>query len=636
MVLAADHVVSVPTSAEGIPERTPRWGRPACIALATVAALCYTWSINNDPLEPYYAAAVRSMAASWHDFVFGAFDPAGTITIDKLPGALWPQALSVRLLGAHTWAMVLPQVLEGVGTVLVLYRAVNRLAGPVAAIVAALVLAASPATVALDRGNISDTLLVLLLVLAADAVSASLTSGRQRPLLLAGVWVGLAFQAKMLEAWLVLPALGAAYLLAAPSTALRRARSVVTFAALAGAVSLVWMSAVTLTPAPDRPYVDGSHHNSEFEQVFVYDGLGRFGEQTPLQLLAGQSLGVTMVTTGPPGWKRLVTGSLGRDTGWLLPAALAAGALGFLSRGKRPRGDGVRAATVLWGSWLAVLLVAFSIATTINSYYTAALSPPVAALVGIGVVTAWATRDRLISRAIVGVVVAASTAFAAWLMPTSGTGLPRWLLPIVVCAGAAATLGVVASIPAMAWPRGERGRLGCQLRRDAVAMAALCGALGAMLTVPAIASGSVVLHGEGAFDTPFESASSARDIDNQQTVTLAGVRRSLPGLERARLGAPDLLATETSAIASMFIYASGQEVLPIGGFTGTVPAPTLRQLRTDIANGQFHLVLAGRSRDPRIEWIVTHCQYLGRSVGALSSYFCVPADARVRSKLHGS
>ena len=202
------------------------------------------------------------MAASWHDFVFGAFDPAGTITIDKLPGALWPQALSVRLFGVHAWAMVLPQVLEGVGTVLVLYRAVNRLAGPVAAIVAALVLAASPATVALDRGNISDTLLVLLLVLAADAVSASLTSGRQRPLLLAGVWVGLAFQAKMLEAWLVLPALGlptfwrhrrrlgdglARVVLLAPSP-----------------VSFRWLDvSVTLDTCSRRPYVDGSTGHSD-------------------------------------------------------------------------------------------------------------------------------------------------------------------------------------------------------------------------------------------------------------------------------------------------------------------------------------------------------------------------------------
>ena len=138
------------------------------MVIAALAGLSYAWELGRDPLEPYYAAAVRSMSGSWHDFIFGAFDPAGTITLDKLPGAFWVQALSVRAFGYSTWAMVLPQVVEGVVTVLVLYRAVTRLAGPAAGLIAAFVLAASPAVVALDRGNISDSLMILLLVLAAD------------------------------------------------------------------------------------------------------------------------------------------------------------------------------------------------------------------------------------------------------------------------------------------------------------------------------------------------------------------------------------------------------------------------------------------------------------------------------------
>jgi 4-amino-4-deoxy-L-arabinose transferase-like glycosyltransferase len=152
------------------------------------------------------------MAANWHNFFFGSFDPAGTVTLDKLPGAFWIQALSVRIFGYHTWAIVLPQVIEGVLSVLFLYRAVNRLRGTTAALVAAFILAASPATVGLNRGNIADTAMTLFLVLAADAISAALVSGRQRYLVYAGVWVGIAFQAKMLEAWLVLPAFGLAYL----------------------------------------------------------------------------------------------------------------------------------------------------------------------------------------------------------------------------------------------------------------------------------------------------------------------------------------------------------------------------------------------------------------------------------------
>ena len=182
----------------------------------------YAWGINDATLETFYGAAVRSMSQSWHNFFFGAFDPWGTVTVDKLPGAFWLQALSVRLFGFHVWAVVLPQAVEGTLTVLVLYRAVRRVAGAGAGLAAAAVLAATPVTILLNRGNISDSLLILLLVLAADAATAAFMTGRLAHLLVAGVWVGLAFQAKMLQAWLVLPALFLAYLLAAPTPALAR------------------------------------------------------------------------------------------------------------------------------------------------------------------------------------------------------------------------------------------------------------------------------------------------------------------------------------------------------------------------------------------------------------------------------
>ena len=199
------------------PPDQPAWARPALLAIAVLAAVAYGWGMAGASVEPFYGAAARSMSESWHDFIFGAFDPAGTVTVDKLPGALWMQALSLRVFGFHIWALVLPQVIEGVLTILVLYRAVRRLAGPAAGLTAAAVLAVTPITVLLSRGNVSDSLLILLLVLAADATSAALLTGSLRPLLIAGVWVGLAFQAKMIQAWLALPALAAAYLLAAPA-----------------------------------------------------------------------------------------------------------------------------------------------------------------------------------------------------------------------------------------------------------------------------------------------------------------------------------------------------------------------------------------------------------------------------------
>ncbi|HEX5852176.1 MAG TPA: glycosyltransferase family 39 protein, partial [Solirubrobacteraceae bacterium] len=258
------------------PEGQPSWARPALLAIAALAALSYSWGMGGAALEAFYGAAARSMSGSWHDFFFGAFDPAGTVTVDKLPGALWPQALSLRIFGFHVWAAVLPQAIEGVLTVLVLYRAVRRVAGPVAGIVAAAALAASPVTVALNRGNVSDSLLILLTVLAADATCAAVVSGRLRPLLMAGVWVGLAFQAKMGQAWLILPALAGAYLLAARAPRLReRALHVAMAGLVTVAVSLSWMTVVSLVPSGDRPYVDGTRNNSVFSQVFDYNGIAR-------------------------------------------------------------------------------------------------------------------------------------------------------------------------------------------------------------------------------------------------------------------------------------------------------------------------------------------------------------------------
>src|ERR1700743_1127661 len=316
------------------PADQPAWARPTLLAIAVAAAVAYGWGMAGASVEPFYGAAARSMSESWHDFIFGAFDPAGTVTVDKLPGALWLQALSLRVFGFHIWALVLPQVAEGVLTVLGLYRAVRRLAGPAAGLAAAAVLAVTPITVLLGRGNVSDSLLILLLVLAADATSAALCTGSLRQLLLAGVWVGLAFQAKMIQAWLVLPALGSAYLLAAPAAPLRTRCAHVALAGLVTAVvSLSWMTAVSLVPSHDRPYVDGSRNDSVYTQVFDYNGVGRLtgkwstiaGPPSPLIVEAVESGQLPNAETFglKPSWHRLLAGPFAADGGWLRPPGAA-------------------------------------------------------------------------------------------------------------------------------------------------------------------------------------------------------------------------------------------------------------------------------------------------------------------------
>jgi 4-amino-4-deoxy-L-arabinose transferase-like glycosyltransferase len=600
------------------PADQPGWARPALLGIAALAGLGYGWAMARANVETFYGASARSMSESWHDFIFGAFDPAGTVTVDKLPGALWVQALSLRLFGFHIWALVLPQVIEGILTVLVLYRAVRRLAGAPAGLAAAVVLAATPGTVLLNRGNVGDSLLVLLLVLAADAVSAALLTGRPRTLCLAGLWVGLAFQTKMIQAWLVLPGLAAAYLLAAPA---QRLRTRIGHVALAGlvtvVVSLSWMTAVSLVPAHDRPYVDGSRNDSVYSQVFYYNGVARLMGAQALRSAAGpaepfittlirEPQALNYATIGiAPSWHRLLSGPLGRDGAWLLPAGLAGALAVLLPRRRRTaegsedpedseatepgRADPLRAAVVLWGGWWVVLAVFFSAGTYLNSYYIAALAPPVAALCGVGWAALAGAQPRVRATAI-AITAAACVGYGLYLLRGAGL-VPAWLW---VAAIGLLVLAVYLAV---------------FTRTSAVAALAL-------LLIPATASVTVVVRGLGPFDTPFES----RQVSNATQANPAAEAAVSATMQRLAQSQPHrryLLAEDTSLLAASNILFSGDEVLPIGGYLGGVPSPTLATLRSDISNGYvslFQLPVQPASPDARVQWIQQHCTLAGEGV----------------------
>jgi 4-amino-4-deoxy-L-arabinose transferase-like glycosyltransferase len=584
------------------PADQPAWARPALLAIAALAAVAYAWGMAGASVEPFYGAAARSMSESWHNFFFAAFDPAGTVTVDKLPGALWVQALSLRIFGFHIWALVLPQVVEGAATILVLYRAVRRLAGPAAGLAAAAVLAVTPVTVLLGRGNVSDSLLILLLVLAADATSAALLTGSLRHLLLAGAWVGLAFQAKMIQAWLALPALAAAYLLAAPAARLRTRCAHVVLAGLVTAViSLSWMTAVSLVPAQSRPYVDGSPNDSVYTQVFDYNGLGRLsgnwktvaGPPSPIVVAAAESGRLLNAETFgiKPSGRRLLAGPFAADGGWLLPAAIV-GALGLLiSRRRQGRRDPLRAAVVLWGGWWLVLAVFFSVGTYLNAYYVAALVPAVAALCGVGVAACgprpWPTRVRRI----VAVTVLGCVGYGAYLMSGTAAG-PAVLTAVALVAAVAGAAQVL---------------LAASDRGGHLMAVAFAGA--AVLLLPAAASVSSVIRGLGPFDIPFESSRTAH---NNQALAAAAPAITRAA-QRVALQTPPgdaLFGTDTSGLAANDILYSGREVLPIGGYLGNVPAPTLATLKAGISRGYvrgFILPVAPPGRDPRVLWIESHC-----------------------------
>ncbi len=578
------------------PEGQPRWARPALLGIMVLAAAAYASNLGGQQPELFYAAAVRSMASSWHDFFYGAFDPLGTVSVDKLPGALWVQALSVRLFGLHLWAINLPQAIEGVLTLPFLFRAVRRLCGARAAMCAVLVGAFTPAVIALDRGNVSDSLMILLLVVALDAASAALVSGSLASAALAGLFVGLAFQTKMLEAWLVLPGIVAALLLAAPGPLRRRLLGAGTLLAVAVVVSLSWMTVVSAIPRPDRPYVDGTTNDSVYEQVFVYNGLGRTS-QSPLDV-GGIFASIRLVTLDQGSRaQRVISGAGGRDAGYLLPAAAAALAGGLVATRRRPRTDPLRAACVLWGWWLLVDVAAFLAVDTINAYYLAALAPATGALVGVGaelVAARSADQRRPPALALLVALAAASAGYAFWLLAPA---------PLAVRVAALAVAAACAA-SALVLPRRALPLL-----------------LAAVMVAPLIGAVQVVVQSAGPFDTPFEPAAlRQRTGDYIEQV----VRYSEAAADALAIGAGSryLAAAYTSVLASPFIYASGQEILPIGGFDGKAPVPSVATLRADVADGALHTVLLVPTNDPRVAWVVQNCRRVQARVQVVRIYYC--------------
>ncbi len=404
--------------------RTTRTDRLILLGLCGLAAVLFAWGISRSQFHPFYADAVRSMTLSWKGFLFGSFDPGNTITLDKLPGFLWPQAIAARLLGFHPWVLTLPQVVEGVASVGVLHVLVRRWAGRTAGVLAALGFMLTPVVTGLFRTAVEDPAFTLLLLLAAEATTRAARTGRTRTLLLAAAWVGLAFQAKMLEAFAVLPPLAAVYLISSPAPLRRRCAQLGVAGALTVLVSASWMALVAVTPPADRPYVDGTTDNSPVSMVVGYNFLNRFssvglsatGTGSVSAVRGGGGPGGsaaphtpdtearTTTTSRPPrlspdtagpadrndGWAKLLRGSLATQVGWLYPTALAGLAAGLIARRGRPRTDPVRAGYLLWGGWLAVFFVVLSAGSVAgHAYYLGVVAAPLAALSGAGIPELW-------------------------------------------------------------------------------------------------------------------------------------------------------------------------------------------------------------------------------------------------------
>ncbi|HEX2702829.1 MAG TPA: glycosyltransferase family 39 protein [Solirubrobacteraceae bacterium] len=536
-----------------------RWVRPALIALLLVTAGAYAWNLNaSGYANEFYAAAVQAGTESWKAFFFGALDSSSFITVDKPPASLWLMALSGRIFGFSSWSMLLPNALAGVAAVWLLYGAIKRWFGAPAGLLAGAMLAMTPVAALMFRFNNPDSLLVALLVASAYCLTRAIERANTRWILATGALIGFAFLAKLGQAFLVLPAFAAAYLLAAP-TSLRRRLAQLCYGLAAIIVAAGWwVTIVALLPAGSRPFIDGSPDNNIFNLIFNYDGFSRiFGSGGP-----GGGAGGGAMFSGPTGVLRLFNDLLGGQASWLLPASLVALVLGLWLRRRAPRVDRTRAALIVWGGWLLVTAAIFSFSTgVIHTYYTVALAPAIAALVAIGGVLLWEQRDAMWARIVAALTVSGSGAWAYVLLERTPSWEP-WLRPLVLVA---AILGAGGLLTAPLLGR---------FTRNTAILTAMCVAVGCFAGPLAYAAQTVTSAHKGSLPSagPTASGSAGRIGGGAAFASggAAGRPGSFPGggLPRdagSRRGFPGAPASSGSSPASSLFGSGARQFSGLGG-----------------------------------------------------------------------
>jgi 4-amino-4-deoxy-L-arabinose transferase-like glycosyltransferase len=443
---------------------------PELLALIVLAGVLDLWALDrNGFANTYYSAAVRSMAGSWHNFLYNSFDPSGLQTLDKPPAALWVQALSVRVFGFSSWAMLVPQALMGVGTVALAYDLTRRVFGRPAGAVAGLVLALTPITVAVSRHNNPDALVVLASTAALWFTVRAVLDGRTRWLVGAGAAIGVGFEAKMGTGLLVLPALALAYFWVAPRGRVAAVRQLLVGGAVMAAVGLAWPVLVWLTPAASRPWISGTSDNSIWSLIIDYNGTGRVegqmgGPGGTAGGPGGGGGGMGSVFGGDTGLTRLVDSSLGGQAGWLIGMALVGGlAIAVLTRLRRR--DARTGWIIAAGGAFLTCAVVFSYAKGIfHPYYVSMLAPFTAVLVGAtaGTVLRGGVPARVIAPlALIGGLITEVTVINRGAADVDG------LIPVAIVAAVGGAAVLAFKVPAKV-----RG-------------AALAVALGALLIAPA-------------------------------------------------------------------------------------------------------------------------------------------------------
>jgi 4-amino-4-deoxy-L-arabinose transferase-like glycosyltransferase len=598
------------------PADQARFVRPAAFLLLVGTAVLYLWNLTASGYgNSFYAAAEQAGTQSWKAWLFGSLDAGNVITVDKPPGALWVATAFARVFGFSSFSVVVPQALLGVAAVALLYATVKRTSGAVAGLIAGAALAVTPVAALMFRYNNPDALLALLMVAAAYCLVRALEKVGPMWLAMAGVAIGFGFLTKMMQAFLVLPALVLVYLIAAPTSLNRRLLHLVA-ALLAVVVSAGWYVAlVELWPASSRPYIGGSTNNSLLELALGYNGLSRIlgGEG-----IGGGGGGANAAFGGSTGLTRMFGDSFGTEISWLLPAALIALVAGLCLTHSAPRTNRDRSGLLLWGGWLIVTAVTFSYMSGItHAYYAVALAPAIAGLIGTGIQHCWQRRAELTARLTLAAMVVATGVWNYALLTRTPTFLP-WLKFAILAVGLAATACLLV----------ERRRLDRLVPATILTMVLALG-LGstayAVSTASQTHSGSIPTSGPSTSAMGGGRASQGGTPPSGKAGGHGGTRpgrsttgtpqnqgtgaRGAPaagggpgGEDQANSALSALLskttstwaaATDGSQSAAGLELASGKSVIGIGGWSGSDNAPTLAQFKQYVAEGKIAYYISG-------------------------------------------
>ena len=628
------------------------WHRLALLGILLISIFMDFYRLGQNGFDSYYPPAVRSMMDNWHNFFFAAYDPGGFTSLDKPPVGFWFQVLSAKIFGFNPVSVLLPQAASGVLSVLLLYYLVRRHFGVVAGLLAALALTISPVSVVTNRNSTIDSTLTLFLLIGAWAVIRAAETGRLRWLLLSALMVGIGFNIKMLEAYLVVPAFGLLYLLAAPTSIRKRVLHLALALLVLLVVSFSWALAVDLTPASQRPYVGNTQDDSEISLALGYNGLERLlglgvggvsptGNSTTstgsifIQGPGGGNGGPTQPPKGPPTGSptaataksggtprplRLFTEPLEGQSSWLLPLALLSlVALAWQGR-PRPRSDRKVQSFLLWGMWLLTMGIFFSVANFFHEYYLTVMAPAIAALCGIGLVTMWQDYRRsgwrgwLLPLALI--VTAVEQAVILTSYPTWG----QWMIPLLAipCLLAAGVLISARLVP----------RLAGKVRVARLLLPTLALGLVALALAPTVWAAIPILQGTES-DIPLAGPAQQGNgvglvtkggllYGSTTTISTTGPRGGLgtdPALvrylEEHQGHARVLVVTDTNADA--LILATNRPVMPLDGFS-SYPL-TISELVSLLANGEVRFFLlnapgadgAPTSASPVTSWVAQHC-----------------------------